>query len=249
MENFNQQSLCRDFTCEKDLQVQTINVEGMYLLATVDNVLDKEQCIEIISNSHVQDNQPLLSGRHKLFENAPSQRLIEDKIFADRLWKVIKPALNDMIRGNEYEIRPLGFDILRGEWRLDGLNESFTIERKSVVEHMLKSASINTTEKAEFLKDIPPQRDTQFCRSNNERSLLSIHIFLNDDLDGGNIEFHFPKLDKEKQGCFGKDMTIQQETECAGGLENGYKALKIEPKVGKAVIYSQNLLYSLQPPK
>eukprot|EP00112_Aurelia_sp_Birch-Aquarium-sp1_P020514 Seg530.3 transcript_id=Seg530.3/GoldUCD/mRNA.D3Y31 product="hypothetical protein" protein_id=Seg530.3/GoldUCD/D3Y31 len=220
----------------------------MYLLATVDNVLDEEQCLEIISNSHVQDNQPLLSGCHKLFDKAPSQRLIEDKIFADRLWKVIKPALNYIIKGNEYEIRPLGFDVLRGEWKLDGLNESFTIETKSVVEHMSKSASINTTEKAEFLKDITPQRDTQFCRSNNERSLLSIHIFLNDDLDGGNIEFHFPKVGKEKLGCFRKGMTIQQETECAGGLENGYKTIHIEPKVGKAVIYSPHLLYSLQPP-
>jgi hypothetical protein len=91
-----------------------------------------------------------------------------------------------------------------------------------------------------------PHKDAQYAPSGDERSLFSLLIYLTDDYEKGETKFYFPKI-LPKTNI--KGLTIKEEIETYGGLENGYKCVIIKPKKGYAILFTHNLLHEAMPPE
>ena len=164
-----------------------------------------------------------------------SRRLVLDSNLASDLWAFLKPYIHSMLEENEISCVPLGFDVLRGEWQLDGLNEAFRVNKYC-------------SEKIEFFS---PHRDAQYCPNGDHRSILTLLIYANDDFSGGETIFYFPKVsensDFAKEQIFLKDQTIQEEIDKQSGLEKGYLKFTVNPSIGRIVVFSQNVLHESSP--
>jgi hypothetical protein len=85
-----------------------------------------------------------------------------------------------------------------------------------------------------------PHKDAQYAPSGDERSLFSLIIYLNDNYKHSKTKFYFPKV---KSRCDIKGLTIKEEIEAYGGLEDGYECITVKPKKGYAVLFTHNLLH------
>ena len=72
---------------------------------------------------------------------------------------------------------------------------------------------------------------------------MTLLIYLNEDFEGGETCFYFPK----DATTSSKGMTIEEEIKLHSGLKKGYECEKIVPKVGHAVLSSQNVLHEALP--
>jgi hypothetical protein len=73
-----------------------------------------------------------------------------------------------------------------------------------------------------------PDKDAQYAPSGDERSLLSLLIYLTDNYENGEIKFYFPKI-LPKSNI--KGLTIKEEIDAYGGLDNGYECITIKPNL------------------
>ncbi|CAF1559706.1 unnamed protein product, partial [Rotaria sp. Silwood1] len=80
----------------------------------------------------------------------------------------------------------------------------------------------------------------------DQRSLLSLIIYLNDNFEKGKTKFYFPK---QSPKFHVKGLTIKQEIEVYNGLEHRYKSVKIKPKKGHAILFTHNLLHEVIAPE
>ena len=137
--------------------------------------------------------------------------------------------MNAMLNENNMPAQPLGFDVSRGDWKLHSLNAGFRINKYTAEEKQFFSA----------------HKDAQYCPNGDRRSLLTVLVYLNEEFEGGLTKFYFPKISDEdivnKGMC--KDKTVEEEIRSFGGLDEGYNAFTIKPSVGKAVIFSHNILH------
>jgi hypothetical protein len=114
--------------------------------------------------------------------------------------------------------QPLGFNV-QGQWEMSGVNSAMRINKY--------------------------HKDAQYAPSGDERSLFSLLIYLNDNYDKGETKFYFPKIPSKTNV---KGLTIKEEMEAYGGLENGYECVILKPKKGYAVIFTHNLLHEATTP-
>ena len=210
------------------LKYEMIHAKGRSFVATIDNVLSPEQCTEIIANSK-QENFKSMLEKYRSCQRNNSRVLILDDEFSSKFWETLEPAVNSMLNENNIPTQPLGFDVWRGEWKLHSLNAGFRISKYTAEEKQFFSA----------------HKDAQYCPNGDRRSLLTVLVYLNEDFEGGLTKFHFPKISDDeivnKGMC--KDKTVGGEIRSFGGLEEGYNAFTIKPSVGKAVIFSHNILH------
>ena len=192
-------------------------------LLELSSVLSSQECAEIIKNADkcIFEN---VSDKYRFGKQRNSSRLLTlDTTLAENLWQRIFKVLFKEIIDKEVSTQPLGFDVTRGVWDLDGLNEAIRINKYS----------------AERKGFFGPHKDAQFCPNGDERSIMTFLIYLNEDFKGGETCFYFPK----DSSLSSKGMTIKEEIKLHGGLENGYKCVKIVPKIGHAVLSSQSILH------
>eukprot|EP00112_Aurelia_sp_Birch-Aquarium-sp1_P025325 Seg837.2 transcript_id=Seg837.2/GoldUCD/mRNA.D3Y31 product="hypothetical protein" protein_id=Seg837.2/GoldUCD/D3Y31 len=210
------------------LEYEMIHAKGRSFVATVDNVLNPEQCKEIITNSK-QENFKSMLEKYRYCQRNNSRVLILDDEFSSTLWETLEPAVNAILTENNIPTQPLGFDVSRGDWKLHSLNSGFRINKYTAEEKQFFSA----------------HKDAQYCPSGDRRSLSTVLVFLNGDFEGGLTKFYFPKRSDEEILSKGicKDKTVDEEIRNFGGLEEGYNSFTITPSVGKAVIFSHNILH------
>ena len=196
-------------------------------LLELSNVLSSKECAEIINNADkcIFEN---VSDKYRFgMQRNSSRLLVLDKTLAENLWQRVYKVLFREIKDKGVSIQPLGFDVTRGVWDLDSLNEAIRINKYS------------EEEKGFF----GPHKDAQFCPNGDQRSIMTLLIYLNEDFKGGETCFYFPK----DSTLSSKAMTIKEEINLHGGLENGYKLVRIVPKVGHAVLSSQSILHEALP--
>ena len=211
-------------------KTELITLRGRSVVASIHNVLSQRQCNEIINNSTQKEFGSML-GKYRSCQRNNSRSLILDENLASNLWKDLEPEISALMSENNLPFQPLGFDVSRGEWMLYGLNEAFRINQYSSTGNQFFAI----------------HRDAQYCPNGDRRSLLTLLVYLNDDFSGGETTFYLPKDTKDESVSVGKDMIVEDEIKSRGGIEEGYDAFKIEPSVGKAVIFSQNILHESIP--
>jgi hypothetical protein len=104
----------------------------------------------------------------------------------------------------------LGFDVTRGVWDVHGLNEAIRINKYS----------------GERKGYFGPHKDAQFCPNGDERSIMTLLIYLNEDFKGGETCFYFPK----DATLSSKGMTIKEEIKSHVGLKKGINVCKLSQK-------------------
>ena len=206
--------------------VHTIN---NMLICELNNVLTEQQCDEIIEKSNLFKFQDMDIKYDATKERNNSRLLVLDSEVADFISDRIEAILSTVIRDHNIALVPLGFDVLRGNWELSGVNEALRINKYS-------------SERREFFAC---HKDAQYCPSGDERSILSLVLYLNEGFKGGETCFYLPKNSE----VYTKGMTVDEEIRAHGGLNNGFRQLKISPVKGSAVLFSQNILHESIPLK
>ena len=201
--------------------------ENKQLLLELSNVLSVNECAEIMKNvdeCRLED----VSEKYRFGQQRNSSRLLVlDNSLSENLWGRIHRLLFNEIIDKQVSIQPLGFNVTKGVWDLHGLNEAIRINKYS----------------GETKGYFGPHKDAQFCPNGDERSVMTLLIYLNDNFEDGETCFYFPKKSLLNE----KGLTIKEEISLHGGLENGYKCIKIVPKVGHAVLSSQSILHEALP--
>ncbi|KAJ3115535.1 hypothetical protein HDU96_000482 [Phlyctochytrium bullatum] len=168
-----------------------------------------------------------LAGRYEVSKRSGARLLTLDEDLAGLLWDRIGLLLEHAIKDYGVSTTPLGFAV-GGEWDLRGINHAVRV-------NLYK-------EDDDFFA---PHLDTQYCPSGDERSLLSVVIYLTDDFDGGETVFYFPKAGSSSADS--KGLTVEEEIASQGGLAAGYDPIVVKPKAGYAVVFSHNTLHEARP--
>ena len=197
------------------------------IICELDSVLTEKQCKEIIHGSNLCKFQDMSLKYDAVNQRNNSRLLVLDPDLSRFLWKQIEVVLADVIRDYEISLYPLGFDVLRGSWELSGCNEALRINKYS-------------SGRSEFFA---PHKDAQHCPSGDERSFLSFVLYLNEGFKGGETCFYLPN----NMELHTKGMTVDEEIEGCGGLENGFERVKVTPATGSAVLFSQHILHESTP--
>ncbi|CAF1104111.1 unnamed protein product [Rotaria sp. Silwood1] len=119
---------------------------------------------------------------------------------------LLTSTVNDQVSN----IKPLGFNV-QGTWQMSGVNRAMRLHKYHDKEYFTV------------------HKDAQYAPSGDERSLLSLIIYLNDDFEEG--------------------LTIKEEIEAYGGLDHGYECITIKPKKGHAILFTHNLLHEAVVPE
>ena len=193
----------------------------------LENVLSPQECAEIVKNGDECIFEDM-SEKYRFGKQRNSSRLLVlDKSLAGNLWRNIEPVLSRKIEELELSKQPLGFDVTRGEWELHGLNEAMRISKYS----------------GKNKEYFGPHKDAQYCPNGDQRSLFTMLVYLNHGFRGGETCFYFPK----DSTLSTKGMTTKEEIDTHGGIKNGFNCLKVVPKVGNAVLFSQSILHESLP--
>ena len=221
-------SLLRPFSSEESsASLKDVHTINNMLICELDNVLTEEQCDEIIESSSLYKFQDMGVKYDATKERNNSRLLVLDSDVAKYLSDRIEETLSTVIRDHSIPLVPLGFDVLRGNWEFSGLNEALRINKYSA-------------ERREFFAC---HKDAQYCPSGDERSILSLVLYLNEGFKGGETCFYLPK----NREVYTKGMTVDEEIRAHGGLDNGFHQMKISPVKGSAVLFSQNILHESIP--
>ncbi|CAF1314138.1 unnamed protein product [Rotaria sp. Silwood1] len=153
-----------------------------------------------------------------------SRLIIMDHQFARTLWRRLK--FSNKITQLVSNRKPLGFNV-QGDWEMSGVNEAMRLNKYRHDEYFA------------------PHKDAQYAPNGDERSLLSLVIYLNDNYEKGETKFYFPKAAPKFNT---KGLTIEEEIQAYSGLENGYECVTIKPKKGYAVLFTHNLLHAAMAP-
>ena len=207
--------------------IRTVHKASENMVCAIDNVLSKAQCDEIVSTSKEQYFQDMSNKYNPKTRRNNSKLLVIDQGLSEILWNRLESVISKLIEEYDIPCRPLGFDVLRGNWELAGMNNAIRINKYSRM-------------KREFFA---PHKDAQYWPSGDERSVFSLVIYLNQGFKGGETCFYFPK-DSTLQT---KGLTIEEEIKVHGGLEEGFDHVKMTPSTGSAVLFSQNTLHESLP--
>ncbi|KAI8846186.1 hypothetical protein BC829DRAFT_272043 [Chytridium lagenaria] len=205
------------------------NRHGLVLMQ-LDNVLSSQECEQIVG---LNDPSSFVSmkGRYEESKRRGSRLLAIDEKLSTLIWDRIQNIITTTVDQAGLSTTPLGFGVSTGSWSLDGTNAALRINL--------------FTEKDGLFA---PHVDAQYCPHADRRSLLSVVVYLTDDFDGGETKFYFPKDPTTLENVSSlKGLTVDEEMQHLGGLQNGYDCVSVKPRRGSAVVFSQNLLHEGTP--
>ncbi|CAF0906569.1 unnamed protein product [Rotaria sordida] len=194
------------------------------ILIELGTLLSNHECDEILTNISKEKFENM-SDKYDVQKRNNSRLVVMDDQFAQTLWQRLK--FSNKITKLVSNRKPLGFNV-QGDWEMSGVNKAMRLNKYRHDEHFA------------------PHKDAQYAPSGDERSLLSLIIYLNDNYEKGETKFYFPKAAPKFNM---KGLTIEEEIQAYGGLENGYEYVSIKPKKGYAVLFTHNLLHAAMAPQ
>ena len=156
----------RSFETKLSKVKHPIHQTCMNRLMAIPNFFTSEECNDMIKRCN--DFKNLEDEYPKEYRNA-SRELITDKEFAKLIFERLKETIDLDAIGKL--ITPYGLDS-RGEWKACGINEMMRLSKYEPGEYF----KIHT--------------DGQFRRSEHERSIYTLLIYLNQDFKGGETRFY-----------------------------------------------------------
>jgi len=194
-----------------DIKTKIIKKElCKFNILQLDNILSEDECNNIIKNSA---KIGFSESYNKDVRDADRLVCIDDKL-NEILWNKIKDHI-DIFK----DIKPYGFNTAGFEWSPLRINECFRISKYT-----------------NGSKGFNPHFDAQYCKSNLERSVLSVVIYLNECKEGGLTRFY--KSKNNKMPISG--MTVNEEIK----YNKDYETFDIKPVMGKCIIFPQTLLHA-----
>ncbi|CAF3739602.1 unnamed protein product [Rotaria sordida] len=194
------------------------------ILIELGTLLSNHECDEILTNISKEKFENM-SDKYDVQKRNNSRLVVMDDRFAQTLWQRLK--FSNKITKLVSNRKPLGFNV-QGDWEISGVNKAMRLNKYRHNEHFA------------------PHKDAQYAPSGDERSLLSLIIYLNDNYEKGETKFYFPKAAPKFNM---KGLTIEEEIQAYGGLENGYECVPTKPKKGYAVLFTHNLLHAAMAPQ
>jgi hypothetical protein len=206
------------------IKLNKIKHQDDFILIELGTLLTSNECDEIVRNIK-QENFENMSEKYDTRKRNSSRLVIMDDQLARTFWRRLK--FSNKLTKLVQNTKPLGFNV-QGQWVMSGVNPAMRL---------------NKYDKGDYFS---PHKDAQYAPSGDERSLLSLLVYLNDNYEKGETKFYFPKqLPKSNI----KGLTIAEEIESYGGLENGFECIALKPKKGFAVLFTHNLLHEAASPE
>ena len=207
-----------------DIKFNKIKQQNDLILIELNALLSIDECDEILMNIS-QKRFENMNKQYDIQKRNNSRLIVIDDQFARMLWERLKS--NHQIAELISNPRPLGFNV-QGTWEMNGVNSAMRLNKYHENEYFA------------------PHKDAQYAPSGDERSLLSLIIYLNNDYEKGETKFYFPKQSSKLSV---KGLTIKEEIEAYGGLDDGYECITIKPKKGHAVLFTHDLLHEAVAPE
>ncbi|KAJ3101247.1 hypothetical protein HDU97_001544 [Phlyctochytrium planicorne] len=202
---------------------------GLFLIE-LDNVVSSAESEQMIKLDDPKSYRSV-SGTYEISKRQGSRLLAIDEQTSSIIWNRIQNPIYGIVSDKSIPLAPLGFDVSAGDWRLDSLNEALRL-------NLYDSAS----------NFFAPHVDAQYCPSGDRRSRFSVVLYLTDEFDEGETTFYFPKEPLTAETALNyKGLTIDEEIAARGGLADGFDAITIKPKKGKAIIFSHNIIHEAKP--
>ncbi|CAF3630384.1 unnamed protein product [Rotaria sp. Silwood1] len=189
------------------IKLNKIKQQDDLVLIELGSLLTTKKCDEILMNIDEEKFQKMNKNYDTHQRNNRRLIVIDDR-FARTLWRRLK--FSHRITKLVSNIKPLGFNV-QGTWQMSGVNRAMRLNKYHDNEYFTV------------------HKDAQYAPSGDERSLLSLIIYLNDDFEEG--------------------LTIKEEIEAYGGLDHGYECITIKPKKGHAILFTHNLLHEAVVPE
>lgn len=193
-------------------------------LIELGTLLTPNECDELLSNIREEMFEDM-SIKYDAQKRTSSRIIVMDDRLGRTLWRRLK--FSNRLTKLLPHPTPLGFNV-QGEWIMSGVNPAMRINKYKDEDYF------------------SPHKDAQYAPSGDERSLLSLLIYLNDDYEKGETKFYFPKQASKSDV---KGLTIAEEIESYGGLVDGYECIALKPKKGFAVLFTHNLLHEATSPE
>ena len=219
-------SLLTDYNLPNEIyncvKLNQVKQQDNLVLIELGSLLTTDECDEIF-HTIAGENFEDMSEKYDIQKRNSSRLVVMDNQLADILWQRLQ--FNYELTELVSDTTPLGFNV-QGRWTMTGVNLAMRLNKYDRGEHF------------------SPHKDAQYAPSGDERSLLSLIIYLNDCYEGGETNFYFPK---QMPKIDIKGLTVTEEIDAYGGLENGFECVKIQPKKGFAVLFTHNLLHEATP--
>ncbi|UJR16991.1 hypothetical protein I4U23_003889 [Adineta vaga] len=206
------------------IQLNKMKQQDDMVLIELGTLLTSDECDDILSHVHHQAYEDMVEKYDIQTRNSARLIVMDDRL-ARTLWRRLK--FNNKLTKLITNTRPLGFNV-QGQWKLSGVNPAMRLNKYQTNQHF------------------SPHKDAQYAPSGDERSLFSLIIYLNDNYEHGQTKFYFPK---QTPTLDTKGLTIQEEINAYGGLQNGYECVTIQPKKGYAILFTHNLLHEAVAPQ
>ncbi|UJR12472.1 hypothetical protein I4U23_016647 [Adineta vaga] len=206
------------------IKLHRIKCQDDLILIELGTLLTSDECDEIISNINDKNFEDM-SNKYDNEKRNSSRLIVMDDRLGRTLYRRLKFSnkLTKLIQN----ITPLGFNV-QGEWKINGVNPAMRLNKYKNGDHF------------------SPHKDAQYAPSGDERSLLSLIIYLNDNYENSETKFYFPKnLPKSNI----KGLTIAEEIQSYDGLDEGFECVVVKPKKGFAILFTHNLLHEAMPPE
>ncbi|CAF2796191.1 unnamed protein product [Rotaria sp. Silwood2] len=206
------------------IKLNKIKQQDDLILIELGSLLDTNECDEILTNINQQKFEHMTNQYDSQNRNNWRLIVIDDR-FARTLWRRLK--FSNRITKLISNTKPLGFNV-QGTWEMNSVNNAMRLNKYHENEYFTL------------------HKDAQYSPSADERSLLSLIIYLNDNFEKGETKFYFPKQTPKSPV---KGLTIKEEIESYGGLDYGYECMTIKPKKGHAILFTHNLLHEAIAPE
>ena len=197
-------------------KLNKIKCEDDLILIELGTLLTCDECDEILHNINDETFENLSTKYEKEKRNNSRLIVLDDRL-GRTLWRRLK--FSNKLPKLISNLTPLGFNV-QGRWVMNGVNPAMRLNRYESEEHF------------------SPHKNAQYAPNGDQRSLLSLIIYLNDNYENGETKFYFPK---QKAKSDVKGLTISEEIHSYGGIEEGFERVTIKPKKGFAVLFTHNL--------
>ncbi|CAF2855001.1 unnamed protein product [Rotaria sp. Silwood2] len=194
------------------------------VLIELGTLLTSNECDEILANINEETFESMFD-KYDVRKRNNSRLIVMDDRLARTLWRRLK--FSNKLTKLVQNTKPLGFNV-QGNWELSGVNPAMRLNKYNEGEYF------------------SPHKDAQYAPSGDERSLFSLVIYLTDNYEKGETKFYFPKISPKSNI---RGLTIKEEIDAHGGLENGYECVILQPKKGYAVLFTHNLLHEAIAPE
>ncbi|UJR22021.1 hypothetical protein I4U23_025088 [Adineta vaga] len=210
---------------DENIQINTIKHDENLILIELGHLLTPDECEQIVNNIRQQTFENM-HEKYDIRKRNNSRLIVMDEQLAKLLWQRIE--VNKKLTELVTNMKPLGFNV-HGKWQMSRVNPAMRLNKYDENEYFA------------------PHKDAQYAPSGDERSLLSLLIYLTDNYDEGETKFYFPKTQLSVIDM--KGLTIKEEIQAYGGLQNGYECIALKPKKGYAILFTHNLLHEAISPK